>query len=61
MIHVHGDIRKKGGLKMSKKNYTNYSKQYCNDDKIIERIVTDYISGMTDRYAISVFDELLRC
>ena len=27
-----------------------------NDDK--ERVVCDYLSGMTDRYAISVFEEL---
>ncbi|MCM1265482.1 MAG: deoxyguanosinetriphosphate triphosphohydrolase [Candidatus Gastranaerophilales bacterium] len=37
--------------------YFEYSKQYCNDDKIIERIVTDYISGMTDQYAIEKYKE----
>ncbi len=37
--------------------YYEYSKQYCNDDKIIERIVTDYISGMTDQYAIEKYKE----
>jgi len=37
--------------------YTNYSKQYCSDDKKIERLVTDYISGMTDQYAIEKYKE----
>ena len=37
--------------------YTEYSRQYCNDDKVIERLVTDYISGMTDQYAIEKYKE----
>lgn len=37
--------------------YTEYSKQHCNDDRIIERLVTDYISGMTDQYAIEKYKE----
>ena len=37
--------------------YTDYSKQYCDDDKKIERLVTDYISGMTDQYAIEKYKE----
>ena len=31
-------------------------KPYCDESKI-ERIVTDYISGMTDRYAVEKFKE----
>ena len=37
--------------------YTDYSKQYCDDDKKVERLVTDYISGMTDQYAIEKYKE----
>ena len=35
---------------------TDKLKNMCNEDKI-ERIVVDYISGMTDRYAIEKFKE----
>ena len=34
--------------------YKNMLKDVCPEDKA-ERIVTDYISGMTDRYAIERF------
>ena len=37
--------------------YTDYLKDYCDDDKQIERLVTDYISGMTDQYAIEKYKE----
>lgn len=37
--------------------YTDYLKNYCDDDKKIERLVTDYISGMTDHYAIVKYKE----
>ena len=37
--------------------YTNYLRDYCDDDKQIERLVTDYISGMTDQYAIEKYKE----
>lgn len=37
--------------------YTDYLKEYCDDDKKIERLVTDYISGMTDQYAIEKYKE----
>lgn len=36
--------------------YTEMLKPICQADKI-ERIVTDYISGMTDRYAVEKFKE----
>lgn len=37
--------------------YSDMLKPVCDDDNKIERIVTDYISGMTDRYAIEKFKE----
>lgn len=37
--------------------YTNYLKDYSNNTKKIERLVTDYISGMTDQYAIEKYKE----
>ena len=36
--------------------YTDMLKPVCAEDKI-ERIVTDYISGMTDRYAVEKYKE----
>lgn len=36
--------------------YTEMLKQVCEESKI-ERIVTDYISGMTDRYAVEKYKE----
>ena len=36
--------------------YTDMLKPMCEESKI-ERIVTDYISGMTDRYAVEKFKE----
>lgn len=36
--------------------YSDMLKPLCGEDKI-ERIVTDYISGMTDRYAVEKFKE----
>lgn len=36
--------------------YVNMLKPVCAEDKIV-RVVTDYISGMTDRYAIERFKE----
>ena len=36
--------------------YTDMIKPHCDADKI-ERIVTDYIAGMTDRYAVEKFEE----
>ena len=36
--------------------YTDMLKNMCSQNKI-ERIVTDYISGMTDRYAVEKFKE----
>ncbi len=36
--------------------YVDMLKPYCDESKI-ERIVTDYISGMTDRYAVEKFKE----
>lgn len=36
--------------------YTEMLKPICDENKI-ERIVTDYISGMTDRYAVEKFKE----
>lgn len=37
--------------------YIDYLKQYSDDEKKIERLVTDYISGMTDQYAIEKYKE----
>lgn len=37
--------------------YTDYLKAYCDNKKQIERTVTDYISGMTDQYAIEKYKE----
>ncbi len=37
--------------------YTDIMKQHCDDEKKIERLVTDYISGMTDQYAIEKYKE----
>lgn len=37
--------------------YTDMLKPMCDDPARIERIVTDYISGMTDRYAVERFKE----
>lgn len=37
--------------------YTDYSLQYCSDKQKIERMVIDYISGMTDQYAIEKYKE----
>ena len=37
--------------------YMNFLRDYCDDEKRIERIVTDYISGMTDQYAIEKYKE----
>ena len=37
--------------------YTDYLKEYSDDSKKIERLVTDYISGMTDQYAIEKYKE----
>ena len=37
--------------------YTDYLKDYTKDEKKIERLVTDYISGMTDQYAIEKYKE----
>ena len=37
--------------------YTDYLRQYSDDEKKIERLVTDYISGMTDQYAIEKYKE----
>ena len=39
--------------------YCDMLKPVCEECKI-ERIVTDYISGMTDRYAVEIFNELLK-
>ena len=36
--------------------YTEMLKPVCEESKI-ERIVTDYISGMTDRYAVEKYKE----
>ena len=38
-------------------HYTNYLAEYSNNDKKIELLVTDYISGMTDQYAIEKYKE----
>ena len=37
--------------------YTNYLSEFCDNDKKIELLVTDYISGMTDQYAIEKYKE----
>ena len=37
--------------------YTDILSQHCNDNKKIQRLVTDYISGMTDQYAIEKYKE----
>jgi len=37
--------------------YTNYLKDFCDNESQIERAVTDYISGMTDQYAIEKYKE----
>ena len=37
--------------------YIEYSKRYCDDDEKIRTVVTDYISGMTDQYAIEKYKE----
>ncbi len=39
------------------KYYNNLAKEYCSD-KNTERIVVDYISGMTDQYAIERFKDI---
>ena len=31
--------------------------EYCDNNKKIEQLVTDYISGMTDQYAIEKYKE----
>lgn len=38
-------------------HYTNVLGQHCHDNNKIERLVTDYISGMTDQYAIEKYKE----
>ena len=38
--------------------YTEILQQHCDDEDKIQRLVTDYISGMTDRYAIERFSEI---
>ncbi len=37
--------------------YTDYLGGYCDDKDKVERLVTDYISGMTDQYAIEKYKE----
>ncbi|MCD8378465.1 MAG: deoxyguanosinetriphosphate triphosphohydrolase [Candidatus Gastranaerophilales bacterium] len=37
--------------------YTDYLSNHCDDKNKIERLVTDYISGMTDQYAIEKYKE----
>lgn len=37
--------------------YTNYLSEFSDNNKKIERLVTDYISGMTDQYAIEKYKE----
>lgn len=37
--------------------YTNYLSEFCDNDKKIEQVVTDYISGMTDQYAIEKYKD----
>ncbi len=37
--------------------YTEILQQHCDDDDKIQRLVTDYISGMTDQYAIEKYKE----
>jgi len=37
--------------------YSEELKQHCNDYKTIQLLVTDYISGMTDQYAIEKYKE----
>jgi len=39
------------------KYYTNLLTKHSNDDELIERTVTDYISGMTDQYAIEKYKQ----
>lgn len=38
-------------------HYTEVLKQHTNDHSKIQRLVTDYISGMTDQYAIEKYKE----
>lgn len=44
-------------VKMLYEYYTDYLNQYTNDKEKIEQLVTDYISGMTDQYAIEKYKE----
>lgn len=37
--------------------YTEILQQHCDDEDKIQRLVTDYISGMTDQYAIEKYKE----
>ena len=39
------------------KHYTEVLSQHCDEKSKVERLVTDYISGMTDQYAIEKYKE----
>src|SRR5574344_57500 len=51
------ELKAKNVIKSLFEFYTNEFKQHCNDDKKVERLVTDYISGMTDQSAIEKYKE----
>lgn len=51
------EVKAKHIVKSLYEYYTDYLKQHCNDSKKIERLVTDYISGMTDQYAVEKYKE----
>ena len=42
-------------IKSNPKKYINIKKYY---NSIIERIICDYIAGMTDRYAINLYNKI---
>lgn len=44
-------------VEMLFKYYIDYFKDYTDDKNKIERLVTDYISGMTDQYAVEKYKE----
>jgi dGTP triphosphohydrolase len=41
-----------------KKNNNKLPKDWINQDIEIERLICDYISGMTDRFAINLYKEI---
>lgn len=51
------EIKARHIVKTLFEHYTNYLSEYSDNNKKIELLVTDYISGMTDHYAIEKYKE----